>query len=116
MVRRVMQLMLVAVTISLLAACHPSTGHSTLQFTPRATGLPATGVTMTVMPLPDYLGVVVPRAGESYTTAEYEGLAPSLGWNATVPGICFSIAPHRFIEPGDFSTAEERSLAGSDGQ
>ena len=71
------------------------------------TALPPTEVTMAVTPLPNHLGVVMPQPGESYTTTEYEKLASSLGWNATVPGICFSIAPHRFMEPGDFPTAEE---------
>jgi hypothetical protein len=70
---------------------------------PSTTALPPAAIT----PLPDYLWAVVPDPGERLTIAQYEKLAPSLGWNATAPGVCVSIAPRRFMEPGDFPSAEE---------
>ena len=77
------------------------------EFTPYTKVSPTIGPTITVTSLPNYLGVVVPGPGETYTIMEYQSLAPSLGWNATVPSVCFSITPFRFLEPGDAPTAEK---------
>jgi hypothetical protein len=57
--------------------------------------------------VPDYLMTLGPAPGAHYTLAEYEDLAASFGWGATVPGICFSVTPVLLLEPGDFPTAEE---------
>jgi hypothetical protein len=43
----------------------------------------------------------------SYTLSEYNNLAPSLLWNATDPGICFSMEPFPLLTPGDFPTVDE---------
>lgn len=63
--------------------------------------------TIIVTPYPKYVGVSVPEPGKSYTVDEYKALAPSLGWNATLPGICISIWPWSLLETGDFPTTEE---------
>lgn len=60
---------------------------------------------ITAQSLPKYLGFVTPKPDEIMTLAEYRGLAPSLYWGATEPGICFSISPFYFMEPGDFPSA-----------
>ncbi|MCP4539717.1 MAG: hypothetical protein GY832_21475 [Chloroflexi bacterium] len=39
--------------------------------------------------------------------AEYENLAPNMGWNAIVPGICLSIYPFKLLESGDSPTVKE---------
>jgi hypothetical protein len=57
--------------------------------------------------LPKYLGVVFPEPESQYTLSEYRDLAESLGWDAASPGICFSISPYYFMEPGDFPTVDQ---------
>ena len=56
---------------------------------------------------PEYVGFVSPGSGESLSMAEYQALAPSLGWNASEPGICVSFFPIPLLEPGDTPTAKE---------
>ena len=71
---------------------------------------PIAKVTRPLTPFPDYL-LVYPKPSSNYTMAEYEILAPSLGWGSTVPGICAIISPENFLEPGDFPQTAEEWLA-----
>jgi hypothetical protein len=41
------------------------------------------------------------------TLTTYKEMAPSFHWGAEDPSICFSIFPFHFMEPGEFSIAEE---------
>jgi hypothetical protein len=59
------------------------------------------------IPQPNYLGSLWPEPGETLSLSEYEALAPSLAWGATVPGICFGHQPLWLLVPGDFPTTEE---------
>jgi hypothetical protein len=73
-----------------------------------ATKTPIVEPTIAVTPPPEYLGLILPEPGSSYSVAEYETLAPTLGgWEATVPGICLGVRPFWLMEPGDFPTPDE---------
>ena len=106
------------IAISILSACHPSglqqeTVVPTVDGIPREVGTPTVDDTLmevaalAVTPLPKYLLFVAPNPGESLTITEYKELAISLGWDATMPGICLSVSPGPLLEAGDTPTAEE---------
>lgn len=56
---------------------------------------------------PTYIGFTLPPPDSTNTELEYKQFAISTGWGATEPGICFSIEPAVFMEPGDFPKADE---------
>jgi hypothetical protein len=80
-------------------------------FIPTQTSYPIiatrTNPTIAVTPLPNYLWGISPGPGTTYSIEEYKILAPSKGWGATLPCICFIIFPVHFMEPDDFPTADE---------
>ncbi|MGD8625851.1 MAG: hypothetical protein PVJ34_15040 [Anaerolineae bacterium] len=93
------------VLVAILSSCQFSHlgDSSTLSTTSTAEVEP----TATIAAMPEYIGFVSPHPGESLSMAEYKALAPSLGWNASEPGICVSLFPHPLMEPGDTPTAKE---------
>jgi hypothetical protein len=79
------------------------TPTTTPTFIPTQTPYP----TIAVTPLPYYFWGISPGPDTTYSIEEYKILAPSKGWGASLPGICFIIFPVHFMEPGDFPTADE---------
>lgn len=96
----------VLIALVVLTSCQAA-GHSDREDAPTETCAPFKTATPRVSPRPDYLLGIAPNAGEVLTVQEYERLAPSLGWDATLPSICLSIEPYPLMEPGNFPTAEE---------
>lgn len=119
MKRKLVWLLAIVVVLVNCRACrndgHTSTPHidssptaeSTLAATTEPTAVATATPAIPVESLTEYLWFVVPVPGESYTVSEYENLAPSLGWNATLPGICFPISFFWLVEPGDLYTLRE---------
>lgn len=67
---------------------------------------PTVGSTVDISSVSEYLKAW-PAPGKTYSITDYQKLAPSLQWGATVPGICVYVWPFPFLDPGDFPTTEE---------